>query len=83
MAAWLKRWENSKIKHCEKFSLSAQTSSAIQRTLLGQTSLIDLLSHGFIFALTARFQSNSIERRLDQYCQLSGSRFSVGLNDVI
>ena len=28
MAAWLKRWDNSKIPNCEKFTLSAQTSSS-------------------------------------------------------
>ena len=40
MAAWLKRWDNSKIPNCEKFILSAQTSSDLQRTLLCQASLI-------------------------------------------
>ena len=30
MAAWLKRWDNSKTPNCEKFTLSAQTSSASQ-----------------------------------------------------
>ena len=48
MAAWLKRWGNSKIPNCEKFTLSALTSSALQRTLLCQASLMeDLLSDGF------------------------------------
>ena len=84
MAAWLKRWDNSKISNCEKFTLSAQTSSALQRTLLCQASLIeDLLSDGFKFVLTARFQSDSIERRFGQYRQMSGGRFLVVLKDVI
>ena len=34
MAAWLKRWDNSKILNCEKFTLSAQSSLSLQRTLL-------------------------------------------------
>ena len=34
MAAWLKRWDNSKIPDCEKFTPSAQSSSSLQRTLL-------------------------------------------------
>ena len=56
MVAWLKRWDNSKIPNCEKFNLSAQTSSVLQRTLLCQASLMeDLLSDGFKFVLTARF----------------------------
>ena len=62
---------------------SAQTSSALQRTLLCQASLIeDLLSDGFKFMLTARFQSDSIERRFGQYCQMSGGRFLVGVKVV-
>ena len=49
-----------------------------------QASLIeDLLSDGFKFVLTARFQSDSIERRFGQYRQMSGGRFLVGLKDVI
>ena len=61
MAPWLKRWDKSNISNCKKFTLSAQTSSALQRTLLCQASLIeDLLSDGFKFVLTARFQSDSI-----------------------
>ena len=84
MAAWLKRWDDSKIQNCEKFTLSAQTFSALQRTLLCQTSLIeDLLSDGFKFVLTASFQSDSIERTFGQYHQMNGGRFLVGLKDVI
>ena len=75
---------NSKIPNCEKFALSAQTSSALQRTLLCQASLIEnFLSDGFKFVLTARFQSDAIERRFGQYRQMRGGRFLVGLKDVI
>ena len=42
----------------------------------------DLLSDGFKFVLTARFQNDAIERRFGQYCQMSGGRFLVGLKDV-
>ena len=48
-----------------------------------QAFLINLLSDGFKFVLTARFQSDSIERRFGQYRQMSGGRFLVGLKDVI
>ena len=83
MAAWLKRWDNSKIPNCENFTLSARTSSALQRTLLCQASLMeDLLSNGLKFALTAPFQSDAIERRFGKYRQMSGGRFLVGLKDV-
>ena len=63
--------------------LSAQTSSTLQRTLLCQASLIEnRLSDGFKFALSARFQSDSVERRFGQYRQMSVGRFLVGLKDV-
>ena len=49
-----------------------------------QASLIeDLLSDGSKFMLTARFQSDSIEKRFGQYCQMTGGRILVGLKDVI
>ena len=41
------------------------------------------MSDGFKFVLTARFQSDAIERRFGQYCQMRGGRFLVGLKDVI
>ena len=41
-----------------------------------------LLSDGLKFVLTARFQSDAIERRFGKYRQLSGGRFLVGLKDV-
>ena len=82
-ADWLKRWENLKMRNFEKFTLSHQTSSALQRTLLCQASLIeDLLSDGFKFILTACFQSDPIERRFGQYRQMSGGRFLGNLKDV-
>ena len=49
-----------------------------------QASLIeDLLSDGLKSVLTARFQSDSIERRFGQYRQMSGGRFLRRLKDVI
>jgi hypothetical protein len=52
--------------------------------LLCQASLIeDLLNDGFDFILTARFQSDPIERRFGQYRQMSGGRFLVSLKDVL
>ena len=41
-----------------------------------------LLSDGLKFVLTARFQSDAIERRFGKYRQMSGGRFLVGLKDV-
>ena len=78
------RMENSsKIANLEKFSFSSQTSQALQQTLLSHASLIeDLLVDGFNFVLTARFQSNPLERRYGQYRQMSGGRFFVSLRDI-
>lgn len=84
LAEWIKKWDNAKIRNCERFTLSAQTSHALQRTLLCHASLIeDLLSDGFEFVLTARFQSDPLERRYGQYRQMSGGRFLVSMKDII
>ena len=59
-------------------------AKALIETLRCQASLIeDLLDDGYDFILTARFQSNPLERRLGQYRQMSGGRFLVGLKDTI
>jgi hypothetical protein len=82
-AQWVREWDTAKIKNSEKFTLSNQTSHALQRTLLCHAALIeDLLSDGFNFVLTAKFQSDPLERRYGQYRQMSGGRFLVSLKDV-
>ena len=59
------------------------TSSALQQAFLCQASLMkDLLLDSFNFVLTARFQSDPIER-FDQYRQMSRGRFLVQLKDVM
>ena len=83
-ADWLDKWDSEKIPNCEKFTLTAQTSAALKRTLRCQAALIeDLLSDGYDFVLTARFQSDPLERRYGQYRQMSGGRFLVSLKDVV
>ncbi|XP_065673901.1 uncharacterized protein LOC136090852 [Hydra vulgaris] len=83
MAHWIKVWQSQKIPNCEKFTLSVQTAAALIRTLNSHASLIeDLLNDGYHFVLTARFQSDPLERRFGQYRQMSGGRFLVGLKDV-
>ena len=45
--------------------------------------LIDeLLNDGYDYILTARLQSDPIERRFSQYRQMSGGRFLVSLREV-
>ena len=83
MADWLEKWETMKIINAEKFTISAQTSQALQRTLRCHAMLIeDLLSDGYNFVLTGRFQSDPIERRYGQYRQMSGGRFLVSAKDI-
>ena len=54
------------------------------RTLRYQASIIEnLFNDGNDFILTARFQSDPLERCFDQYMQMSGGRFLVGLKDTI
>ena len=81
---WIFEWKNSKIKNCEKFQLSKQTSDALIQTLRCHASLIeDLLNSGkYDYVLTGRFQSDPIERRFSRYRQMSGGRFLVSWKDV-
>ena len=82
-ADWIHEWSSQKIPNSEKFTLSAQTSAAMVRTLRCHASLIeDLLSDGFEFVLTSRFQSDPLEKRYGQYRQMSGGRFLISLKDV-
>lgn len=62
LADWVEIWDHEKITNAEKFTLSAQTSYALRRTLRCHASLIeDLLHDGYDFVLTAKFQSDPIE----------------------
>ena len=71
------------IKNAKTYTLSAQTSFALRRTLRCYAALIeDLLAEGFDFVLPVRFQSDALERRYGQYRQMSGGRFLVSLKNV-
>ena len=83
-ADWIEEWTTTKIPNCEKFTLSAQTSAAMIRTLRCHAALIeDLLSDGFDFVLTSRFQSDPLEKRYGQYRQMSGGRFLISAKDIV
>ena len=83
MAEWVKTWQTERIFNCEKFTLTAQTSPALVRTLLCLSLLIeDLLGEGHGFVLTSRFQSNPLERRFGKYWQMSDGKILVRLRDV-
>ena len=77
-ADWIEEWQQ-----CPNFTLSAQTSSALIRTLRCQAMLGDeLLEEEYLFVLMGRLQSDPIERRFSQYRQMSDGRFLVSLRDV-
>ena len=64
MAEWIQAWQTESIPTRKKFTLTAQTGSALVRTLLCYVSLLeDLLGEGYHFVLTSRFQSDTPERR--------------------
>ena len=82
-ANWIEEWSSQNISNSENFTLSAQTSAAMIRTLRCHASLIeDLLSDGFDFVLTSRFQTDPLEKRYGQYRQMSGGRFLISAKDV-
>ena len=81
----METWKKEKIPNCENFQLSGQTNSALQRTLRCHAALIeDLLEiDGYKSVLTARFQSDPLEKRYGQYRQMSGGRFLVSLKETM
>ena len=81
--SWLKNWKSQQISNAQKFTLTAQTNAVLVHTLRCHAALIeDLLSNGQEFVLTARFQSDPIERRFGQYRQMSGGRFLISEKDI-
>ena len=79
----LANWQDQKIPNCEKFTLSPQTNAALVRTLRCHANLIEeLLQEEYQFVLTARFQSDPVERRFGQYRQMSGGRFLISAKDI-
>ena len=83
LAVWFSKWKLQQPSNSEKYTLSKQTTSALVITLRCTASLIeDLLEAGYDFVLTARFQTDPLERRFSNYRQVSGGRFLVGLREV-
>ena len=83
-ADWLDEWFDSQIPNCRKFTLSAQTNSALASTCRALACLIeDLLNEGYDYVLTSRFLTDFLERRFSRYRQMSGGRFLVALREVL
>jgi len=83
-ADWVDKWFKSQIPNTNKFTMSAQTSKALASTCRSLAAIIEgLLSEGYDYVLTARFQTDFLERRFSRYRQMSGGRFLVSLREVI
>ena len=83
LADWFSKWKTQQPAKTEKFTLSKQTTSALETTLRCTATLIeDLLQEGYAYVLTARFQTNPLERQFSKYRQMSGERFLVGLREA-
>ena len=83
-ADWVDEWFESQISNCGKFTLSAQTSSALAVTCRALAALIeDLLEEGYSYVLTARFLTDWLEKRFSRYRQMCGGRFLVSLREVV
>ena len=89
MPEWVEEWESiSKMVETwdeggGKLSLSDSTANALIITLRCTANLIEeLLFEGYRFVLTAKFQTDPLERRFSRYRQMNGGRFLVGLREV-
>ena len=79
LADWIKQWYQS-----PAFALTPQTASALTATFCAHAVLIDdLLNEAHHYVITARLQSDPIERRFSQYRQMSGGRFLASLREVL
>ena len=82
MDEWAQAWKTERTPNCEKFTLTAQTGSALVKTFLCLASLIeDLHGEEYDFVLTSRFQNDSPEKRFGKYWQTSDGSFLVDLRD--
>ena len=74
-ATWIEQWST-----CPNFSLTKQTSHALITTLKATSCLLsELLTERYKCVLSARFQSDTLERQFSKYRQMSGGRFLVSL----
>ena len=78
VADWIESWSTSPY-----FTLSSQTCNALIISLRAQSMLIqDLLSEGYNYVLTSRFQSDPLERHFSKYRQMNGGNFLVSVRAV-
>ena len=78
-AEWLENWLKNRSAF---FRFSKQTNQALIWTLRLQADLLDeLLMDDHKYILTARLQSDPIERRFSQYRQLNDGHFLLSLRE--
>ena len=77
-------FQNIYINKAKKLSANNTFILTALGTLLCHAALIEeLLDEGYRYILTSSFQRDSLERRFEQYRQMSGGGFLVGLRDGI
>ena len=82
-ADWIEKWQQLESSKSKPHTLTPQTAQALVTTLRCTASLIeDLLQEGYSYVLTARFQTDPLERRFSRYRQMSGGRFLIGLREL-
>ena len=76
---WLENWRDNKT-----LGLSRQTFVPLIKINRAFADLSNtLLSKGYEYVLTVRFQTEPLERRFSQYRQMNGRSFCVSLNEVM
>ena len=82
-ATWIETWQKMQLPNCARFMLSPQTSDALITTLRATASLIEDLfkDESYHYILTARLQTDPLERHFGKVRQMSGGRFLVGLRE--
>ena len=77
LAEQIEQWGQS-----PAFTLTSQTASALTTTLCAHAMLIeDLLNETYQYVITARLQSDPVERRFSQCRRMNGDRFLVNLRE--
>jgi hypothetical protein len=82
-ATWIETWQKMTISNCARFMLTPQTADALITTLRGTAALIEDLftDDSYRYILTARLQTDPLERHFGKVRQMSGGRFLVGLRE--
>ena len=76
-------WTVQRLPNLQKFTISAQTNTALIRTSQCLSAQVEeLFKEDYDFVLTVRLQSDALERRFGQNRQMIGVCFLVSVKDV-